>query len=255
MSFLLKNVSKSFQRQGKDLEVIKDINLSIEDGEFLCLLGPSGSGKTTILRMLAGLDFPSKGEITENGEPVTGPSPGRGFVFQQYSLFPWRNVLDNVAFGLEVRGVETEERYENAQNYIKMVGLTQFEKSFPHELSGGMKQRVAIARALANESQTLLMDEPFAALDVMTRHNLQEELVKIWQEELKTIIFVTHNVDEAIFLADRVVVLSKLPGEIINTFTIELGRVRDRTSPGFIDLKKEITDLLRQVGNLNRIDL
>ncbi len=244
MSFLLKNVSKSFQSQGEDLEVVKDINLTVEDGEFLCLLGPSGCGKTTILRMMAGLDFPSKGEITENGEPVTGPSPGRGFVFQQYSLFPWRTVLDNIAFGPEVRGVETEERYENARNYIEMVGLSRFEKSFPHELSGGMKQRVAIVRALANDPLALLMDEPFAALDVLTRHKLQEELVKIWQEEHKTIIFVTHNVDEAVFLADRVVVLSKSPGEIINTFPVELERVRDRNSPEFIGIKKEITDLL-----------
>lgn len=244
MSFQLKNISKTFKNQDKELKVVKDINLTVDDGEFLCLLGPSGSGKTTILRMMAGLDFPTNGEITENGGPVSGPSPGRGFVFQQYSLFPWRNVLDNVAFGLEVKGMETQERYENARNYIKMVGLTEFENSYPHELSGGMKQRVAIARALANDPQALLMDEPFAALDVQTRHNLQEELVKIWQEELQTIIFVTHNVDEAVYLADRVVVLSRLPGEIINTFRVEIERVRDRTSTEFVDLKKEITDVL-----------
>lgn len=230
--------------KGKDLAVVKNINLSVRDGEFLTLVGPSGCGKTTILRMMAGLDFPSEGEITENGEPVTGPNTDRGFVFQQYSLFPWRTVLDNVAFGPEVRGVDTDKRYQNALNYIEMVGLTGFEDSYPHELSGGMKQRVAIARALANDPLDLLMDEPFAALDVMTRHKLQEELVKIWQEEHKTIIFVTHNVDEAVFLADRVVVLNKSPGEIIKTFQIELERVRDRTSPDFIELKKEITQLL-----------
>ncbi len=244
MSFMLKNVNKKFIMKGKDLEVVKNINLSVRDGEFLTLVGPSGCGKTTILRMMAGLDFPSEGEITENGEPVTGPNTDRGFVFQQYSLFPWRTVLDNVAFGPEVRGVDTDKRYQNALNYIEMVGLTGFEDSYPHELSGGMKQRVAIARALANDPLDLLMDEPFAALDVMTRHKLQEELVKIWQEEHKTIIFVTHNVDEAVFLADRVVVLNKSPGEIIKTFQIELERVRDRTSPDFIELKKEITQLL-----------
>lgn len=244
MSFQLKNVSKKFISQGKELEVVKDINLTVEDREFLCLLGPSGCGKTTILRMIAGLDFPTKGEISENGQPVTGPSPGRGFVFQQYSLFPWRNVLDNIAFGPEVRGVNTEERYQNARNYIEMVGLSNFEDSYPHELSGGMKQRVAIARALANDPLDLLMDEPFAALDVMTRHKLQEELVRIWQDENKTIIFVTHNVDEAVFLADRVVVLSKFPGTIINSFQIELERIRDRNSSEFIALKKEITKLL-----------
>jgi NitT/TauT family transport system ATP-binding protein len=244
MTIKLNDVSKSFKSQEKELEVVKDINLTVEDGEFLSLLGPSGCGKTTILRMIAGLDFPSKGDLTENGNPVTGPSPGRGFVFQQYSLFPWRNVLDNIAFGPEVRGMEARERYESARNYIEMVGLTGFEDSYPHELSGGMKQRVAIARALANDPEALLMDEPFAALDVQTRHKLQEELVRIWQEEDKTIIFVTHNVDEAVFLADRVVVLSSSPGEIIKTFKIELERLRDRTSTQFIELKKEITDLV-----------
>jgi NitT/TauT family transport system ATP-binding protein len=246
MSFMLKNVNKRFISQDKELEVVNDIDLSVQDGEFLSLVGPSGCGKTTILRMMAGLDFPSEGEITENGELVTGPNPDRGFVFQQYSLFPWRTVLENVAFGPEVQGVDADKRTQNALNYIEMVGLTGFENNYPHELSGGMKQRVAIARALANDPLDLLMDEPFAALDVMTRHNLQEELVKIWQEEHKTIIFVTHNVDEAVFLADRVVVLSKSPGKIIGNFQIELNRIRDRTSPQFIELKKEITQLLQK---------
>jgi len=244
MSFKLKNVSKTFISQGKELEVVKDITLTVEDGEFLCLVGPSGCGKTTLLRMIAGLDFPSRGEISENGVPVNGPSTGRGFVFQQYSLFPWRTVLDNIAFGPEVRGIDPDERYQNARNYIEMVGLSDFQDSYPHELSGGMKQRVAIARALANDPLALLMDEPFAALDVQTRHKLQEELVRIWKEEGKTIIFVTHNVDEAVFLAGRVVVLSHSPGMIIKSFQIEFERIRDRTSPEFIDLKKEITNLL-----------
>ncbi len=244
MSFILKNVSKNFKIQGKELEVIKDINLTINDGEFLTIVGPSGCGKTTVLRMIAGLDFPTNGEITDDGALIVGPSPGRGFVFQQYSLFPWRTVLDNIAFGPEVRGVSEDERYINARNYIELVGLSGFEDSYPHELSGGMKQRVAIARALANDPQALLMDEPFAALDVQTRHKLQEELVKIWQEENKTIIFVTHNVDEAVFLADRVVVLSKSPGEIIKSYPIELRRTRDRTSPEYLQIKREITALL-----------
>lgn len=226
--------------------MVKDISLSVEDGEFLSLLGPSGCGKTTLLRMIAGLENPTKGIITENNEPITGPSPGRGFVFQQYSLFPWRTVLDNIAFGPEVRGEDAEERYRKAGNYIDMVGLTDFQNNKPYELSGGMKQRVAIARALANDPLALLMDEPFAALDVMTRHKLQEELVRIWQEEHKTIIFVTHNVDEAVYLADRVVVLSKSPGMIIKIYQIELERIRDRNSAEFIDLKKEITDLLER---------
>lgn len=244
MTFILNGVSKTFKGKKKELEVVRGINLQVEDGEFLSLLGPSGCGKTTILRMIAGLDFPSKGQITENGDSIKGPSPGRGFVFQQYSLFPWRNVRDNIAFGPEVRGVEAQERYESARNYIEMVGLTGFEESYPHELSGGMKQRVAIARALANDPESILMDEPFAALDVQTRHKLQEELVQIWQDEHKTIIFVTHNVDEAVFLADRVVVLSSSPGEIIKTYKIELERMRDRTSTQFIELKRKITDLV-----------
>ena len=244
MSFILKNVCRTYKGQKKELEVIKDINLTVNDGEFLLIVGPSGCGKTTLLRMIAGLDFPSEGEITEDDVPITVPSPGRGFVFQQYSLFPWRTVLNNIAFGPEVRGVGEDDRYSNARNYIEMVGLSGFEDSYPHELSGGMKQRVAIARALANDPKALLMDEPFAALDVQTRHKLQEELVNIWKEENKTIIFVTHNVDEAVFLADRVLVLSKSPGQIINTFNIDMERVRDRTSPEYLEIKGKITALL-----------
>lgn len=244
MSFLLENVTKKFISQNKELEVVKDINLSVDDGEFLCLLGPSGSGKTTILRMIAGLDFPTTGELHENDRKIEGPSPERGFVFQQYSLFPWRTVLDNVAFGPEIKGINPEERYQNAQTYLEMVGLSEFQDSYPHELSGGMKQRVAIARALANDPRSLLMDEPFSALDVQTRHKIQEDLVKIWQEEHKTVIFVTHNVDEAVFLADRVVILSKSPGQIIESFQIQIDRIRDRTSPEYMDIKKEITSLL-----------
>ena len=244
MVFQIKNVNKRFPNHDNELEILSDINITVHDGEFLSIVGPSGCGKTTLLRMLAGLDFPTSGEITENNVPVTSPSPDRGFVFQQYSLFPWRNVLDNVAFGPEVRGVKDEEKYTMARKYIEMVGLTSFQDSYPSQLSGGMKQRVAIARAMVNDPDALLMDEPFAALDVLSRHKLQEELVRIWQEEHKTIVFVTHNVDEAVFLADRVVVLSKRPGTIIETFKIPFDRIRDRTKSEFIELKKEITGLL-----------
>jgi len=244
MAFKLKSVNKKFINQDHDLDILKDIDLTVDDGEFLSVVGPSGCGKTTLLRMLAGLDFPTSGTITENDEPVTNPSPERGFVFQQYSLFPWRTVLDNVAFGPEVRGIGVEEKYTMARKYIEMVGLSSFEGSYPTQLSGGMKQRVAIARALVNEPNSILMDEPFAALDVLSRHKLQEEVVRIWQEEHKTIVFVTHNVDEAVFMADRVVVLSKSPGTIIETFDIQLERIRDRTLPEYLDLKREITDLL-----------
>ena len=244
MVFKIQKVNKTFHNQDLDIEILKDVDLTVGDGEFVVVLGPSGCGKTTLLRMIAGLEFPSTGIITENDKPILKPSPERGFVFQQYSLFPWRNVLDNVAFGLEVRGVEKEERYEKAKNYIEMVGLSAFHDSYPNQLSGGMKQRVAIARALVNEPSSLLMDEPFAALDVLSRHKLQNELIHIWEQESKTIIFVTHNVDEAVFLADRILVFSERPGRIIETFDIGLDRIRDRTSQDYLDIKRKITGLL-----------
>lgn len=244
MLFTIENLEKTFYSQEKEQKALVNINLTVEKGAFLAIVGPSGCGKTTLLRMMAGLDFPTHGKITENELPVQGPSPERGFVFQQYSLFPWRTVLDNVAFGPEVQGVDEEERYRLARKYLEMVDLLSFQDSYPQQLSGGMKQRVAIARALVNNPHVILMDEPFAALDVQTRHKLQEELIHIWESEQKTIIFVTHNVDEAVFLADRVVVLSKGPGRIVKTFNIELDRIRDRSSPEFLELKKEITSLL-----------
>jgi len=244
MAFKIKDVNKIFHNKNLDIEILKDINLTIENGEFVVILGPSGCGKTTLLRMLAGLEFPSTGTITENDMPILKPSTERGFVFQQYSLFPWRNVLDNVAFGLEISGMEEEERYEKAKTYIEMVGLSAFLDSYPHQLSGGMKQRVAIARALVNEPDSILMDEPFAALDVLTRHKLQNELIHIWEQESKTIIFVTHNVDEAVFLADRILVLSERPGRITETFNIDMERIRDRTSADYLEIKRKITSLL-----------
>jgi len=244
MLFTIENLEKTFYSQEKEQKALVNINLTVEKGAFLAIVGPSGCGKTTLLRMMAGLDFPTHGKITENELQVQGPSPERGFVFQQYSLFPWRTVLDNVAFGPEVQGVDEEERYQLARKYLEMVDLLSFQDSYPQQLSGGMKQRVAIARALVNNPHVILMDEPFAALDVQTRHKLQEELIHIWESEQKTIIFVTHNVDEAVFLADRVVVLSKGPGRIVKTFNIELDRIRDRSSPEFLELKKEITSLL-----------
>ncbi|AXV37759.1 MAG: ABC transporter ATP-binding protein [Methanobacteriaceae archaeon] len=240
----LKNVSKTFNHNGKALEILKDINLKVVDGEFLCVLGPSGCGKTTLLRMMAGLDFPTSGEIREGDKIVSAPTRGRGFVFQQYSLFPWMNVLDNVSFGLELRGIAKKERYIQSRKYLKMVGLLPFQDSYPHELSGGMKQRVAIARCLVNKTRILLMDEPFSALDVQTREKLQGELVKIWENEKKTVVFVTHSVDEAVFLADRIVVLSSGPGCVLQNIPIKMKRIRDRTSYEFLDIKKYIINLL-----------
>ncbi|MBI4813826.1 MAG: ABC transporter ATP-binding protein [Methanobacterium sp.] len=240
----LENVTKSFTKEGQEQVILQDINFNVDKGEFLCIVGPSGCGKTTLLRMIAGLDFPTNGRILEEDREISGPSVERGYVFQQYSLFPWLNVLENVTFGLELKGIEEEERLQKAREYLKMVGLSQAENSYPKELSGGMKQRVAIARSLVNDPHVLLMDEPFSALDVQTRHKLQEELVRIWKEEHKTVIFVTHNVDEAVFLADRVIVLSRNPGKIIKSFQIELNRIRDRNAPRFLELKKEITGFL-----------
>ena len=240
----LENINKSFQKNEQDQIILEDINLNVNKGEFLCIVGPSGCGKTTLLRMIAGLDFPSKGRILEGESEISGPSRDRGYVFQQYSLFPWLNVLENVTFGLEIKGMEEAERQKKAREYLEMVGLSEYETSYPKELSGGMKQRVAIARSLVNDPKVLLMDEPFSALDVQTRHKLQEELVRIWNEEQKTIIFVTHNVDEAVFLADRVIVLGRNPGKIIKSFEIKLKRIRDRNSRSYIEIKQEITSYL-----------
>lgn len=240
----LDNVTKVFIQDEQEHVTLQNINLTVDKGEFLCIVGPSGCGKTTLLRMIAGLDFPTEGRVLEGNTPISEPSRERGYVFQQYSLFPWLSVLENVTFGLELKGIEKEERQKKGRDYLKMVGLSSVENSCPKELSGGMKQRVAIARSLVNDPHVLLMDEPFSALDVQTRHKLQEELVRIWKEEQKTIIFVTHNVDEAVFLADRVVVLGRNPGKIVKNFQIELDRVRDRSSPLFLDLKKEITGFL-----------
>lgn len=226
----VRNVFKLFDVNGKQMEALHDINLDVNENEFICFIGPSGCGKTTLLRVIAGLEEPSQGEVRLEGQPIRGPGPERGMVFQEYSLFPWRTVLDNVAFGLELKGIGKEERYRKARQYIKMVELERFEERYPHELSGGMKQRVAIARALVNEPKALLMDEPFGALDAQTRNIMQSELLRIWEEEKKTVVFVTHSVDEAIYLADRIVIMSARPGKIKEVIEIDLPRPRNRTS-------------------------
>ena len=228
---------------GEMLEALGGVSFKCNKGEFLCVLGPTGCGKTTLLRLIAGLDEPTGGIIKIDGQEYSSPNPKATLVFQQYSLFPWRNVLDNVAFGLEVRGVQKKKRYEIARKFLSLVELSGFEKSYPYELSGGMQQRVAIARALANNADILLMDEPFGALDERTRHRLQEELLSIWEHEEKTIIFVTHNIDEAVFMADRILIMTDRPGRILEEIKITLGlsslrietlkRPRDRLSEDF----------------------
>lgn len=227
----IENVSKLFQADGKEMEALHEINLRIKENEFICFIGPSGCGKTTLLRIIAGLEEPTSGAVYISGKQIKGPGPERGMVFQEYSLFPWRTVLDNVAFGLELKEIPQDVRYSKARDYIKMVGLERFENRYPHELSGGMKQRVAIARALVNDPLALLMDEPFGALDAQTRNIMQSELLRIWHEEKKTIIFVTHSVDEAIYLADRIVIMSARPGRIKDVIEIDIPRPRNRTSP------------------------
>lgn len=238
MSIEIKNIYKSFEGKNKNLSVLKDINLTINDGELICLLGPSGCGKTTLLRLIAGLEHPTSGEIVANGEVVKGPSGDRAVIFQQYSLFPWLTVLQNVTFGLEMTKKGTkEENIAAAERYLTNVGLIDFKDSYPHELSGGMKQRVAIIRSLLNHSPILLMDEPFSAVDMQTRHKLQEQLIGVWKRFENTIVFVTHDVDEAVYLADKIVILDKNPGRIASIVEVDIERPRKRDSKEFIELQ------------------
>jgi NitT/TauT family transport system ATP-binding protein len=243
----IRDLNQSFTRDdGTQLVVLDHLNFDVRDKEFVCILGSSGCGKTTLLRLIAGLDEARAGSIILDGEEIRGPNPKVGFVFQEYSLFPWRNVIDNIAFGLEMKGITKEERYRSAEHYLGLVNLSQFKTSYPSELSGGMRQRIAVARALALEPVLLLMDEPFGALDAQTRNMLQKELLDIWDKTKKTIIFITHSVDEAVFLADRIIVLTPRPGRICQIFPVELNRPRDRTSVEFAQVRREVLDLIGQ---------
>ncbi|MDD3135154.1 MAG: ABC transporter ATP-binding protein [Methanoregula sp.] len=245
MQLTIDNLTKEFTTDaGEHIVALSDINLEIRDSEFICLLGPSGCGKTTLLRIIGGLDQPSSGQVILDNQVITRPNPRMAMIFQEYSLYPWRNVLDNTAFGLELNGMSREERYAVAKRYLDLVGLTEFSQSFPYELSGGMRQRVAVVRALAVEPAVLLMDEPFGALDAQTRNKLQHDLVDIWEKTKKTILFVTHSVDEAVFLADRIVVLSPRPGRICENIPIEQPRPRDRTSVEFAQVRRHVLDLI-----------
>ena len=243
-------------RTGQRTVAISDVSLDVRQGEFLCIVGPSGCGKSTILSMVAGLTKPTRGEVTMDGRVIRGPSPERGVVFQDYALFPWKTVRENIEFGPRFRKVsplDATARKTLVDHYIDLVSLTGAEDKYPHELSGGMRQRCAFARALANEPDVLLMDEPFAALDAQTRLILQEELLRIWGEELpreqrKTVIFITHGIDEAVFLADRVAVMSNHPGEIKVVKPIDLPRPRQENVRGTADFQSlvdEIWQLIR----------
>jgi len=241
------NLNQSFLRDdGTRLAVLENISLEVHDEEFVCILGSSGCGKTTLLRLIAGLDTAGSGRVILDGEEIRGTSPKVGMVFQEYSLFPWRSVIDNIAFGLEMRGTAKDERYRIAERYLDLVNLSQFRDSYPSELSGGMRQRVAVARALALDPVLLLMDEPFGALDAQTRNMLQQELLDIWEATKKTIVFITHSVDEAVYLSDRIVVLTPRPGRICRIFPVNLPRPRDRTSPEFAQVRREVLDLINQ---------
>src|SRR5512136_1800200 len=234
------NLNQSFPRDdGSRLVVLDNISFEVKDKEFVCILGSSGCGKTTLLRLIAGLDTAESGSIILDGEEIHGTSPKVGMVFQEYSLFPWRTVIDNIAFGLEMRGMPKEERYRVAEDYLRLVNLSQFRDSYPSELSGGMRQRVAVARALALDPVLLLMDEPFGALDAQTRNMLQQELLDIWEATRKTVVFITHSVDEAVYLSDRIIVLTPRPGRICRPFQVPLSRPRDRTSVGFARVRRE----------------
>lgn len=243
----IRDVCHSFQKDdGSTLSVLEHIDLDIQDKEFVCLLGSSGCGKTTLLRLIAGLEEVKTGRIVLNGQNILGPTPDIGFVFQEYSLFPWRNVIDNIAFGLEMKGIAKEERYSIAERYLELVNLSQFRESFPSELSGGMRQRVAVARALALDPVILLMDEPFGALDAQTRNMLQKEILDIWEKTRKTVLFITHSVDEAVYLSDKIVVFTPRPGRICKIVPIDLPRPRDRTSVEFAKVRRDVLDLISQ---------
>ncbi len=238
-----RHIAKSFRMAGTTIDVLVDITLKVGTNEFVVILGPGQCGKTTLLNCMAGLLPPDRGEVLLDGIPVSKPGPDRVMVFQEYALFPWKTVIDNVAFGLFVRGVEKSEREAAAQKFIDLVGLTGFEKSYIHQLSGGMNQRVAIARAYTANPEVLLMDEPFGALDAQTRYAMEKEIFSIWEKEKRTVVFVTNNIEEALYLGDRVIVMSSLPGRIKKEFILDSPKPRDYTDPSFLEMRKSISEI------------
>jgi len=237
-------VNKVFPGEGGDVIALKDINLTIASGEFICLLGPSGCGKSTLLNAIAGFSHPTSGAILAGDVRVTKPGPDRGMVFQEYALFPWMTIQQNIAFGLEIAGRSAPVIRERVDLLLSMLNLLEFRDRYPKDLSGGMRQRVAIARVLALDSPIMLMDEPFGALDALTRRNLQDELLKIWKEFGTTIVFVTHSIEESIYLADRTIVMTYRPGTIKRDVAIKLDRPRDPSDPQFNRLKRELGELV-----------
>lgn len=241
-------ISKTFMRNNQAVVALEELDLSIAEGEFVSIVGPSGCGKSTFLHIVGGFEPRTKGSITLAGTPVSRPGPDRGMLFQDYALYPWRTVLGNVTWALEVKGIPKAEREQLARKYIDMVGLSRFENMYPSELSGGMKQRVALARTLVYEPKILLMDEPFGALDAQTRELMQEELTDIWQADQRTVLFITHDIEEALYLSDRVIVFTARPGRIKADIRVDLPRPRHahiRKTPEFVSYHTQIWDMLR----------
>ena len=238
-------VSKHYDAEGGVVRALENVSFDVTDGEFVCIVGPSGCGKTTLFRIIAGLDDATDGEVYLGGDRVDGPTPDMGVVFQEYHLFPWRTVRGNVAFGLEKGDVPKPDRQQRVEELVELVGLAGFEDSYPKALSGGMKQRVAIARALAADPALLLMDEPFGAVDAQTREMLQTELLEIWAATGKTVLFVTHDVEEAVKLADRIVVMGKEPGRVDEVVDVDLSRPRTRSDAAFGEYYERVLGLIR----------
>ena len=249
-------VGRSFSRGGETFEALRDIDLEVCDREFVAVVGPSGCGKTTLLRMVAGLEFPSCGSVRVDEREITGPGPDRAVVFQAFALFPWKTVSENIAFGLRCKGIASPERQERIARYLELMGLSGYEKAYPHQLSGGMQQRVAIARSYALDPDVLLMDEPFGALDAQTRVVMQEELIRLSRANPRTVLFITHAVEEAVYLTDRVVVMSRRPGSIAEIVDVRAVREQEgwaghdrieevMDQPSFVKLRSHVWRLLR----------
>jgi len=245
----IEHVHKVFRGDGQDVIALRDIDFKISQGQFVCLLGPSGCGKSTLLNAIAGFSLATQGEIRVEGKPVRQPGPDRGMVFQEYALFPWMTVAENITFGLKIRKEDPRKMEGKLNSLLKMLKLTDFRDRFPKDLSGGMRQRVAIARVLALDSPIMLMDEPFGALDALTRRSLQDELLKIWSEFKKTIVFVTHSIEESIYLSDRIIVMTYRPGTVKRDVHVDLPRPRNPAATDFNDLKREISQLVMEEQN------
>ena len=242
----VQSLTKVFEKGDMRVIAIQNLNIDVLENEFFCVIGPTGCGKTTLLRIIAGLEKLSSGKVLLDGKEIKSPDADMSMVFQEFALFPWRSVKKNIEFGLEIKGLQEEKKKDMVRNLVSLINLKGFEDSHPRELSSGMKQRVAIARALAHDPKLLIMDEPFGSLDAQTRNIMQKELLRIWDKTKKTIIFVTHSVDEAVFLADRIAVLTSRPGSLKTIFEIKIPRPRDRTSVEFLQIRGKILKELEE---------